>query len=461
MKTGKQKKPLPQAMAFYHPSGLPAAWNFAAKFAGPKGRLATMPDIITGRLNTNFQKLPWTRYFNTLSAEYFGLGKNGNHILIVAHGIGPMSTLDGVLKAYSWEYKDTNRQKNGGRITQREFLDLEAGKYGEVSIVDLESYCRSYQYPFLQELRASEALIDPVIKARLGSQTEQFIREFTKTVRKLYRKLANNDPENRYQLPRKEWHDYLDDRHWHCTTNAQENSDPYIITVQDPNNCSYYYGGDIGFRPIEKGYAIGHLLSTGALYNSISQNGENIMLDVGCFEWWNGVRLVGILPDGDLRLGISWGPDADRLLEKQYGQLFIPAINDSPIGLRGLIKNGQQWFTEYPKAGERMDTGEPEYLVSSMVKVGRPALFRTTIGGYHGLFKYGINEIQSMTPPNANAYSIVNDPQIEYQNSNPTHHTCLVQFFQITADTTQRLMRAKDLWLDYDLMMRLMNKKSA
>ncbi len=160
-------KRLPDAMAFYHEDGLSAAWKQAMRFAGKDGRLATMPDIVAARLETKPGALPWETYFTTLTAEYYGFSKTGKRVLIIAHGVGPMSTLQGVQKAYSWQYNDKDRNRRGGRITAQEFLDLEAGKFGEVSIVDLESYCTQYEYAFAETLRSSDALTDPVLKARV------------------------------------------------------------------------------------------------------------------------------------------------------------------------------------------------------------------------------------------------------------------------------------------------------
>jgi len=64
---------------------------------------------------------------------------------------------------------------------------------------------------------------------------------------------------------------------------------------------------------------------------------------------------------------------------------------------------GEYCFTEVPKVGERMDTGKPEFFVRLKKKVGPVVFFRTTIGGYHGFVKYGLNEIQVICPRQANA----------------------------------------------------------
>jgi hypothetical protein len=81
MKT-QSEKPFANAMAFYHDDGLPAAWKQAMKFAGQGGRLATMPDIIAARIETQPGDMPWETYFTTLTAEYYGISQRGVPILI-------------------------------------------------------------------------------------------------------------------------------------------------------------------------------------------------------------------------------------------------------------------------------------------------------------------------------------------------------------------------------------------
>ncbi len=444
MKVSRTKSP--EAMAFYHQDGLPAAWQQAMKFAGKGGRLATMPDIVTARLGTKPGEMPWETYFTTLTAEYFGFSKAGNRILIIAHGIGPMFTLKGVQKAYSWEYKDKERNRRGGRITAQEFLDLEAGKYGEVAIVDFESYCQRYEYPFLQMLRVSQAIIDPVLKARLGSQAEQYIMAHAEAARKWHRKQARIDPKNRYNLP--DYERFLDRRRRQHLQDSVEGSDPFIVKLEGAANCCYTFGSRRGHRQIEDGYAIAHLISTGGLSHVFYEGNESLVLDIDCHEWLNGVRFVGIKAGGDIQ-SVSKGPNARQLLRKYWRDLFVPAGNKRGIGFRALVRIDEQWFTQYPKAGARMDTGEPEYVVTSAKKVGEPVLFRTTSSGSGVFFKFGVNEVKAIAPPNANAYFFVGEPRPEGND-----HICEVQFYRIKADTSRRLMRADKLARDYDMMMK-------
>ena len=460
MTTTESVKKTVGAMAFYHQDGLPASWLQAMKFAGKDGCCATMPDIVSARLASKPGEFPWETYFTTTTAEYFGVGKGGNLILIVAHGVGPMSTLDGIRKAYSWQYKDKSRNRRGGRITHQEFLDLEAGKFGKVSVIDVVTYCKRYEYPFIETLRASEALTDPLLKARLGPDTEKYIRAHTEHARAWHRERAGFRPENDLQFPEADFQRSLDRRERQNLESGKADSDPRIITLDGASNCSYGCP-KYGFRKIEEGYALAHLISTGGLVNLQHQQGECLVNDVGCHEWGNGVRLVGIKVSGDTCNGLHCGPDADKLLRKHWPDLLRWTDSVEDVGFRALMKVGEQWFTQYLKQGDCMDQCEPEYVVTFCEEVGTPVLFRTTVGGYHGFFKYGIKEVEAIAPPGANAYDFVTEPECEWHGGNPTHHTVMVQFYRITADPTKRLVRVDQLVHDFDTLMALVEKEAA
>lgn len=454
-----ENQPFAHAMAFYHKDGLPAAWLQAIKFAGVGGRIATMPDIVAARIETKPGDTPWETYFTTTTAEYFGKSRKGKFILIVAHGVGPMSTLDGIRKAYSWEYKDKTRSHRGGRITEQEFYDLEDGKFGEVSIIDIVEYCARYEYPFIQHLRLSQALTDPVLKARFGPETEKYLLTHAEYSRAWHREQAGLDPGNRYNIPDHVHQPFLERRRDQHLQDGADNSDPFILGLDGAANCSYGCP-KYGFRKLEDGYALAHLVSTGSLCHSTHGGGESLILDTSCHEWWNGVRLVGIQAGGSIRQGLHRGPDVEKLLRKNWQDLLVWTNSTEEIGFRALVKIGERWFTQYPKQGDGMDTWEPEYVVTFMEEVGLPVQFRTTVGGYHGFFKFGMNEVQAIAPPTANAYFFVGDPTNEWHEGNPTHQVAMVQFYRITADPTKRMMRSDQLCHDFDTLMRLVQKES-
>lgn len=435
------------AVAFYHEQGFVPAFQQAVRYAGDNGRLATVPDILSARMFSEPGTTAWETYFTTLSAEYMGMSRGGNRIIIVAHGIGPMSTLSGILLAYGYQFKDKTRNKRGGRITSEMFLELESGKYGEVAVIDLNSYLSRYQYPFIQQMRASEALTDPIVKARFGKHAEAYVKRHLKLARKWHAEQAGFDPENRYNLKGHE--QFCDRRRAEHLAMARRGSDPFILKVGDAANCSYRY------YPLETGMAFGHLLAIGQLMNVHHERHESLISDIDCHEWNNGVRLIGIREAGSVK-DINPGADNLRdLMAKHWQKLMRPTGLNSLDGFFVLMSFADQTFTQYAKLGDGMDSYDPEFLVTKMEKIGEPVQFTTTIGGYYGFFKYGISEVQGIAPVGANAYKLAGEPTIVSTGGDPTHHTVPIQFYRIEVDAAHRLVRDEELRANYELMMEL------
>jgi len=238
------------AMGFYHEDGYVAAFKQASRFAGRKGTIGTMPDVTDSRLATKPGDLPWEAYYTTLSAEFLGKSKGGTQILIVAHGIGPMATLDGVLKAYSYHFNDKERNRRGGRISQKEFLELESGKYGDVGIVEFQPILKRYQYPFLEVLTLRQALDEPLLAARLGPRCKEYLERHAGFAREWHSVQMLLHRENKYGLSN--WKEHMKDRRTQHFLGSVPDSNPYIIEMGYPSNCSYTN------HPPEDGLALAH-----------------------------------------------------------------------------------------------------------------------------------------------------------------------------------------------------------
>lgn len=455
MNTDQKTKSPPTAAAFYHEKGFVPAYNQATRFAEEhsKGRIATLPDVIDARLASGSKDSPWSTYFTTMTAEYLGKSRGGNKIIIVAHGVGPMATLDGVLAAYSHEFKDKDRNRRGGRISQEQFWNLESGICGPVAIVDFEAYLKRYRYPFSEQLRVSQALTDPLLKARLGPRAEEYLKHHAEVARKWHLQEAGIDPENRFHNPNHGM--YLDRRRKMHLEMSQPDSDPFIVQNADASNCSYEH------RKLEDGMAIAHLISIGVLihtnHSDERMSHESLTFDVGCHEWWNGVRLIGIRSNEPITGINNDTADLRALKEKNWQTLMRPTFppDTAKDGFFALMDFAGKTFTQYPKQGERMDTHEPEFLVTKVKKMKGPNVFTTTIGGYYGWFKYGIKEVQQIAPKGANAYRLVGKIDFENIQGNPTHHSVAIKFFHVEVDQSQRLIRDEQLRENYPLLMSL------
>lgn len=460
-----QDKNKPGAMAFYHPNGLVAAHQQAMKFAGKDGRLATLPDIIAARLATKPGTVAWEQHFTTMSAEYFGLSRGGNRILIVAHGVGPMATLDGILGAYSYHFKDKTRDHRGGRISQQQFLDLENGKYGEVAIVDFEAIVQRYEYPFLGTITGVQALLEPLIEARFGPRWKEYIIYHARLAREWHAQQAEVVPDNRYGLPN--WNDTVRRQQAMHRSFAERPSDPFILQMGDASNCCYGYRDRDGafVSHLEQREApFAHLLSIGGLCHLHHDRGNiSLTSDVDCHEWSNGVRLCAIregMPS-DIHPGVD---NMHKLMAANNGRLMRPcAASGCALGFFALMDFGKGVFTQYPKMGEGMDTYAPEFRVTKIERIkSGPTIFRTTIGGYHGFFKYGIDEVERIAPVGANAYRLPAEVKIERDgDGNMTFHVTPIKFYKVEIDATQRMLRGDDIYNDFDLLMELLETNAA
>jgi len=225
----------PQSMAFFHSDGLVSAWEQATRFAGKGGHIATLPEIIEARLLSDNHAVPWTKYFTTRSAEYLGLSKRGNPIIIVAHGVGPMSTLEGIKNAYSYQFKDKSRRHHGGRISKWNFHALENGTFGDVFIVDYKQYISRFRYAFIEPTTRYKTKFDKLTYARLGGEA-----------------IASSYLDRQYEVAKSEFIDRvypgfknvrqdLKDLKWEILTETypQQVLIPYVIENGDASNMPY------------------------------------------------------------------------------------------------------------------------------------------------------------------------------------------------------------------------------
>lgn len=434
-----------QPMAFYHEDGIVPSWNFAMKYAGVDGHIATLPEIIEARLATKPGDEPWETYYVTSSAEYYGIGANGREKLIVAHGVGPMATLEGIKQAYSWQYKDKSRRRDGGRISAEEFLKLESGHYGEVQafnwsepltcnvqVIDLKDYLESWEDAFYGWRNPFSARLDRLLWARLGPLTSDYVSAHARHALK--------------------WHE---DR----SVKLPSDGKPMIIYNKGASNCTYDTSPEVDGRfdwsrriprPLEQGKAIAHLLGTQGLMNMHCNGWQGLTTEFFCHEWSNGVRFVGV-PDGATwEDGLVQSPQPHNLLRREWRRFASPNEDAAyiPPRLHLLEHTAGEWFTRYPKYsdGERMDESDVEFHVNSVRPLGDPQQFKTDDDFF---LRYNLSQVIALAIPGANAYEITD---LSTKDS-AGFTTVTVQFYEAVVDISQRLPRVKEIKQDYDLLM--------
>lgn len=434
----------PGSMAFYHQDGFVPAYKQAAKFVGKEGHIGIMPDAVAARLAMPpYKELgtydpsnrsPWDMYYTTLTAEYVGMLK-GRPYIVVAHGIGPMATFEGILDAYRWEFDDKSCNRRGGRISQVEFEKLAGGGYGEVAVIDFEDYrdefsdSREFRSPF-RHRRASEAHADPLLLARLGPRAHEYIDRHASYARQ-YQQMKSA-PFTKESMRR-----------------AIE--DPFVLDVGDANNLPYWC------RDIEDGHAFAHLLVLTTIMQVHHQGGPlppSWACNVHCHEWGDGVRLLGVRPGSTGH--VAEGPDPRNLLRSRWRDLLEPTDPEHRPGAFFVLIQmpDKTWFTQVPKKGARADTYEPEFQVTSIEKIGEPRAFYTNSNYPVPIFRYDLREAKGVLPDGVNAYALVGDPA--RLDDGTSRETCLVQGYRVTIDHTKRLTRESALANNYDRMMELM-----
>lgn len=173
-------------------------------------RLATIPDLVDVLLHGGLKQTPLPPYVTTLSAEYAGLSRTGIPLIVVAHGVGPMSTPALAYEFYKgasnrlaykergfWKhilaeknspYKDDadfiqSRTYNKERVQclaqdskfQKEFWKLCDGDYGQVEIIEMRALGRELRnIAGGSELSVEEAHKNPLIRAWFGGRSESF-----------------------------------------------------------------------------------------------------------------------------------------------------------------------------------------------------------------------------------------------------------------------------------------------
>lgn len=456
-------------VAFYHRDGLVPAWNFARRYAGKSGHIATLPEIVEMRLyaKPRTDDSPWENWYTSASAEYVGIGSDGRVKIIVAHGVGPMSTITGIKAAYKWEWGDKDRRRHGGRITAQEFLDLEAGKYGkakvirpdelhmssgklvrtfeiaQVNILDFNDYLDFKGDEGLwRYMQAPTALRDVLLRMRLGKYGYRYLMKHERMALAFH---VQERPNVQY-----DWAQGFDDR-----------DHPYITKVETASNCAYVLPNEeirkatgewlYEARVPEDGYALAHLLDIDAVMRVHTQEvGVMLMTSPNVHEWWNGAKFIAVPEGASLKDGLSQGPDPAKAIQEHW-QHFLSPVEEGyePITPFMLKHREGEWFACYPKKFPTdycMDDGELEFHALSVKQVGQDGTFTVDDDFF---LRYKLSQVRDIMPREANSYEILN---ISTKNAQGLT-TVTVRFFLADVDTSHRLPRSDEIARDFDRLM--------
>ncbi len=436
--TDKAPSQAPRALSFYN-SELEPAWKAAALYAGMGGRIATLPDIIAARLTSSAEDVmedrheshAWSTYSTTTSAEYVGISRGGVAIVVVAHGIGPLTTLDRLVEGYKKDRRYPDERVEGVRIPREEFLALESGAYGPVNVIPLIDVLERHQYPFIGAITTKQTLREPLMRARLGPSAEAYIELHEKANQLFASKKGCVSGKNQKILGM---------------------GGAYSLYCRDDDNTLLLHKlpGIGGKAPTE---AFGHLLSIGQVVTSHfshrDQEHPSLTSDISLHDRGDGVRFIAI-PEGADPLKILPGPNARRLYAKHWRELIKPCRAGKQPPLYAIRYLGEDAFTEIPHEGHEMASGEAQYHVRSMQALGT-GTFRTKVTGYYGFLRYDLKSVQEVAPEGANAF-VRGEARVvdggDYQE-------CPVTFYKADIDTSQAMPKFERFEQNIDALLAL------
>lgn len=414
------------AMAFSHGRDLLTAYDRADRFGG---RIATLPEIATARLGCATDGYAWTNGFVTGSAEYFGLSTGGVPIIVVAHGVGPLSDAAGTFDAYG--VGDVGRSTYGS-IEREEFLKLIDGAYGAVEIIELKRLLDQRKFPFTETLTFAQAMADPLVRARLGQSTDAYLRR-----------------------QRQAGLDYLSDRGEFSSANT------CTVLLSDPDKRPY-----LGRSP-ENGRASAHLLKLSGHvdYDHGHYGGKEAVRHVsriselGTYLWGEPARVVGVRGTGPFDR-IMPGMDALRAnLPRLWQRLMRPAPADAaPPPFAALTKVGMHWFTQRAREGIGEDDGEPEFRVRQITRVGPVAEFSAPLRGDRSKILYDRREPELIAPKGANGFRLVGAPRTVWAEKGASYLSIQAEFYRIDVDTRSRMLPSAEI-ADDNLLLSLLPEK--
>jgi len=387
------------------------AYRCALQFAGHGGHIATMPEIVGLRSRSSINHFSWSTYYTSASAEYFGYTRGGVPIVIVAHGNGPLCHLPGIRDAYRPRtFNSSGRPRDQlGRIEQREFLWLEAGEYGEVTVVPFQELQRAYPEGPGEHLYSNELAADPLLAARFGGNPG--------TIAEILRLTSIRELQSGLQPP----------------------------TIQNSMPYRYWRGLDKDELPLA------NLLSISRAGNISGRDRKRFVgIDIGVHERGNGSRFIGVQQGGTLD-SLHQGPELSNLSDMAT-LLRHPVTGDEPLYGFNLVRqfNGQ-WFTCPHKEGDSLANYWPEYPVTNLELLPATGTIRTRVDTV--FFRYDEAGVLMQAPSEANGYYF-DEPQWVGRDEDGTRlYEAVVHFCRVTVDHSHRCITEKELTSDYNMLM--------
>lgn len=122
-------------LSFYNLS-LPRALAQACDYVKNVGYVASMPELLRGRVVSPRDSEIWTNWFIALTEENVGKTSFGSSVLVTVHGGGILSIPDRISRAY----EEGLTPEYGAKLTGQEFKDIANGKLPDGTQIPIYSF---------------------------------------------------------------------------------------------------------------------------------------------------------------------------------------------------------------------------------------------------------------------------------------------------------------------------------
>lgn len=380
-------------------------------------RLASFMDLAKIRINTEEDSRAWNRWVTPLITIYFGV-YNNKKTIVVAHHLGPLYTKERLSEWANSGDKESGRFKYGfpglPKIIDQEFADLINGKFGKVSVIDYDEYITQHEnllinsYP---DITSDQALADPIFQALFEDELEPFIRKHCGESEK-YAKKEHKDPGAEKKILSLSFKDHFGWNPFYSKTNNFPVEKPiaFFMNFGCPMNCANH---DLSMSTTIGSVCDLHL----AAFVVMTDEKEDIV-------------------EIDFEAGEHW-------------KKCLVESNEQIAEFNVLKQAGENYFVQYPKDGESMDSGQIMFPVTKIEKVGEPTFFQAKDCMF--FLRYLIDAVKEIAPNEANAYEITAKVRPGSLIDVP------IQFYKIEFDSSKRILKREEVVNNLSLLLEINN----
>ncbi len=398
---------------FYN-EGVLKAYNVTRRLAGRKGKVASMPNIIEAKAYADSQDPLWTHYITTTSGEFYGKSKPGTEIVVVAHGIDAILQDNKIMQ----RTKKERGEKRRIQLTNEEFHKLENGFYCPVHVIEKNTIVHMRKYPgsvlTFNQIFAGE---DPLLLARIGTDVDH---------------LSKGSPALKFLMK-------------HLEITLDESKNEYILMKEHKYPYQHLIKENAGELLV-----IGQLCDYQRMSEPSSVSSDLHLSDLSCSARFIAMNGKGSLEKTSVGLEKIFGD-----LENHWELLTVPnQYSPKENELYALIKEGKAVFTQFMWEDHTLPSGEPQFHVKSLTKVGETKTFVTEVLGYYGFFRYRRSDVRKMQPEGANAYDF---GKIKLDNGAEIQRAPIT-FYKADVDTSRRILTEKEVLKNMGLVRSLLAK---